>query len=427
MKKLNIAIIHTRLNCLDGVSIEAEKWGKAYKSLNCNVFLIAGRICKKSGIKSLEIPIANHLNSAIVKLNDEAYSKKLSDKQRKRIIKRVYHYSDLIKPKIKNFIIKNKINLLSVENIFSLPVNISLTIAVFDIINELNIPCIARHHDLYWDMEKYLRCQANFKDIFNKFFLPKHKNIINVVINKAARDSLKKMKGISSIVVYNKFDFSNIHKINKYYLRKRFQIRNDEIIFLQPTKMLGRKKIERTIDLVSRFKKKYGKRCVLVITGPTHLNETYRQKLIKMAKKLDVKIICTYEYTSLNEDVHSFKILPRGYIYPPSDIITLPSDYEGFGNPVIESAMYKKPLVVNKYPILGEILDHGFKFIVMNKKVTTKVLNEVYRAIVDKDYTKKITEYNFKIARKYFSSDLLKKELRLLIEKAIKNPNKGVD
>ena len=427
MRKLNIAIIHTRLNCLDGVSIEAEKLGKAYESLNCNIFQIAGKICKKSRIKSLEISEANHLNPKIIKLNEEAYSRKLSDKQRKKIIKRIYYYSDMIKPKLKNFIIKNKINLLSVENIFSLPVNISLTIAVFDIINELNLPCIARHHDFYWDMGKYLRCEANFKDIFNRFFLPKHTNIINVVINKAARDSLKKNKGMNSIVVYNKFNFRDVDKINKYYLRKRFQIRNDEIIFLQPTKILGRKKIERSIELVSLFKKRFGKRCVLVITGPTDHDERYRQKLIKIAKKLNVKIISTYEYTTVNKkSTDSFNILPKGFMYPPADIITLPSDYEGFGNPVIESAMYKKPLVVNKYPILNEILDFGFKFIVMNKKVTSKILNEVHRAIVDRDHTKKITEHNFKIAYKYFSLNLLKKELKLLIKKAIKIRNNSI-
>ena len=190
------------------------------------------------------------------------------------------------------------------------------------------------------------------------------------------------------------------------------------IIFL----CLGRKKIERSIELVSLFKKRFGKKCVLIITGPTHLDERYRQKLIKIAKKLNVKIIYTYKHTKItNKTFDTSNILPKGFIYPSSDIITLPSDYEGFGNPVIESAMYKKPLVVNKYPILNEILDFGFKFIVMNKKVTSKILNEVHRAIVDKDYTKKITEHNFKIAYKYFSLNLLKKELKFLIKKAIKD------
>jgi len=422
MEKLNIAIIHTRLKCLDGVSVEAEKLGKAYVSLNCNIFLIAGKICKKSQIKSLEISEANHLNQKIIKLNDEAYSRDLSDIQKKEITRKFFDYSDIIKPKLKSFILKNKINLLSVENIFSLPVNIPLTIAVFNIINELNLPCIARHHDLYWDMEKYLRCEANFKAIFNRFFLPKQKNIINVVINKAARNSLKKNKGLNSTVVYNKFDFSNVHKIKKDYLRKRFKIKNDEIIFLQPTKILGRKKIERSIELVSLYKKRFDKKCVLIITGSTHLDDRYGQKLIKYARKLNVKIAYTYKHPKKKiKDIDSLNILPIGFLYSSSDIITLPSDYEGFGNPVIESAMYKKPLVVNNYPILNEILDFGFKFIVMDKKVTGKILNEVHRVMVDRDYTKKITGHNFKIAYKYFSLNLLKNELKLLIKKAIKN------
>jgi hypothetical protein len=39
-----------------------------------------------------------------------------------------------------------------------------------------------------------------------------------------------------------------------------------------------------------------------------------------------------------------------------------PSTWEGFGNPVIESVIARRPLVTAHYPVLDELLALGFEF-----------------------------------------------------------------
>jgi glycosyltransferase involved in cell wall biosynthesis len=48
--------------------------------------------------------------------------------------------------------------------------------------------------------------------------------------------------------------------------------------------------------------------------------------------------------------------------YAASDLVVVPSTWEGFGNPVVESVTHRRPLAVYPYPVLEEIRSFGFDF-----------------------------------------------------------------
>jgi glycosyltransferase involved in cell wall biosynthesis len=52
--------------------------------------------------------------------------------------------------------------------------------------------------------------------------------------------------------------------------------------------------------------------------------------------------------------------------YAASDVVILPSTWEGFGNPTIESIAVRRPLVVHPYPVLAEIAATGLRFFSVN-------------------------------------------------------------
>jgi len=432
-----IAIISTRLGGIDGVSIEANKWANAFIKLGLEPVFIAGDYNKKISTKYILIDHMDFNHPEIVAIKEQAFTRTAKNNIKESNLKNSFKLreflvktKDLIKTKISSEINRLDIKYISIENALSLPLNIPLGIALAEIISENNIKAITRHHDFYWERKEFLK--GRIEDILIKYFPPVLNNLNHVVINSIAQKTLFLRKKIQAAYIPNIFDFKLLNnsryqslKIKKD-LRNFLDIKENEYLFLQPTRIIKRKNIERSIDFIKKLSLILGKKIYLLISGHPEKHEfKYFKELIDHAKKTGVNLILCNDYKNINLKNSNikikkiFKLFDIYDLYNACDMVTFPSDLEGFGNPVLEASAFKKPLFVNNYPVLKDMLNKGFDFILFNKKVDEKCLKKAARVMLNSKYRAKITDKNFKIVKKYYSSDCLIGALKEILQ--IKN------
>jgi len=411
---MHIGFISTRLSGMDGVSLEVEKWARVLRRMGHEVFFCAGELggYAKEGTR---IPTLHFAHHTIHALSQRAFGPEAA-KNPDALYDEIYEHADEIRKPLRNFIRSNKLDLIIVQNALTIPMNLPLGICLTGLIAELGINTIAHHHDFFWERERY---QANaIMDLLDTTFPAKLPNIRHVTINTIAQKRLKERRGIDSVYVPNVLDFATpAPGVDDYNgdLRQTIGIKNGDPFIMQPTRVIPRKGIEIAIELIHNLDLKHPTLYIshnMIDEGKTYLNWLERE-----AHVMDVKLKLMHSFVAAERaQINSHKVYSLWDVYPQVDLVTYPSSYEGFGNALLESVYFKRPMVVNRYPVYNaDIKPLGFDFIELKGFLDDEAVKMVKDVLSDPGDYQKTADENYAIAREHFSFEVLEKKLKGLL------------
>ncbi len=409
----NIGFISTRFKGTDGVSLETEKWATVLKRTHYECYYFCG-ISDRPQERTMIVPEAFFDHPKIKSIQERCF--------------KVYHRSSeltgeihssrrLLKHAIYNFVKKFHIDLIIAENCLAIPMNVPLGLALTEFIAETGLPTIAHHHDFFWERPRFF--VNAIADLINMAFPPGLPSIQHVVINTQADRELSYRTGLSPTVIPNVLDFKKPPPgINHYNadLRQAFGIEDDDIFILQPTRVVARKGIEHTIEVISRLKNPKAKLVISHSTGDE--GDAYEKRIWDYADHLGVPIIFKPEIIGekRGRSMDGNKIYTLWDVYPHADLIAYPSTYEGFGNAFIEAIYFKRPILVNLYSAyIRDIKPLGFRVIEMEGYVTDEVIEKIRSLLQVRNEGYEHAETNFELAARFFSYEVLSRKLKNII------------
>jgi glycosyltransferase involved in cell wall biosynthesis len=413
---MNIGFVSTRLAGNDGVTLETVKWAKVCQKLGHNVFFCAGELDAelKPGVVD---PEAHFTHPDIIALQQQCFGLRTRSAT---TTDRIHQLSQRLKRSIREFVGAYKVDLIVAQNALTIPMNIPLGVALTEFIAETGIHTIAHHHDFYWERQRFMI--TGVQDILDAAFPPNLASIKHVVINTPARRELAQRKGVPSSLIPNVLDFESEPPSTDEYardLREQIGLKPDDLLILQPTRVVARKGVEHAIEIVRRLKNPRAKLVVSHSAGDEGLEYYKWLSDLAQAEGVDMRFVANRLSETRKHDEQGRKIYTLWDIYPHADLITYPSVYEGFGNAFLEAVYFRRPILVNRYSVyMLDIEPLGFETITMDGYVTDAVVERTGQVLADAELRKRMADRNYAIAKQHFSLKVLRRRLHNLLETA---------
>jgi glycosyltransferase involved in cell wall biosynthesis len=449
-----IGIFHYQVGRTDGVSLEIEKWKQVLEEMGHRVHLCAGDLGTVDGTLIEEM---YHHRSDSERLNYNTFHELRDYADEHAYRAELYYLAEKIERQMRGFVMSKGIDFLIAQNIWSVAVNPPVAIALTRVMRELSLHALAHSHDFYWERAGgvALTCGTAI-ELADKYLPPRDPLARHVVINSLARRELAERKGIASTVVPNIFDFGappwEPDAYNRDF-RARIGLQENDLLILQATRIIQRKGIELAVDFVkalgnpdrrARLKARglYNgcpfdddSRIVFVLAGYVR-DDPAGGYVDRLKQKIDRAGIDALFIEDLvggqrgTRDGHKIYSLWDTYVF--ADLITYPSQWEGWGNQFLEALRARVPIVMFEYPVYrADIKDKGFRVVSLGSEIRGRddldlvqvapemiefAADRAVELLIDAPLRRETVEHNFRVGRQHYSLEALRGYLAQLIE-----------
>ena len=269
-----------------------------------------------------------------------------------------------------------------VENLLSIPLNLPASRALAAVL--AGRPAVLHHHDPPWQRERF----AHITEL-----PPTDPSWRHVTINRMTQREFAD-RDIPAVTIYNGFD-AHPPSGDREATRRSLGLDPETILAAHPVRAIARKNIARALELCAELGAVYWL--------PNPAEEGFDDELERLLAAADCAVLRT------PVDGSGFT-MPD--LYAAADLVLFPSLWEGFGNPPVEAALHRKPVVVGHYPVAAELRELGFLW--FDPDDTDTIATALTRMPTD------MLDRNQQIAQEHLSVEKMSSEVNRLFEETLR-------
>lgn len=440
--KFRIGVVSGKLGGVDGVSLEVDKWIAILNEMGHEVFSIAGTYAQPLALipeehqftiddfrfdsdfqRRVELQVFPHMNA-------KPYHP--STLELRQLIEQIETRGRELGEALHDIVKEQRIDVLIGQNTNAMPMTILGGVAMYYIATTQRVATIFHHHDFWWERSRF--SNSRIDTLLTKIMPPVDLGIEHVVISTYAAHILSSIKRVSPKIIPNCEDFEHPVVRDEYNgsFRGDFGFSDDDILVVQPTRIVPRKRIEDSVALVGRFAARYPElrnrlQYIISLYQGDEPDEEYIEIIRRRAEEWGVSLhIISDRVRSVRAtDEAGRRLYTNRDVLANADIVTYLPIWEGFGNALLEAIAARVPIVTTTYLVYKtDIMISGFRNIEVRDRyddndhlvVDDEVLDKIYAVIHDAALRSEIVEHNFEVGLREFGLARLSAHLESLLD-----------
>jgi glycosyltransferase involved in cell wall biosynthesis len=404
---MNVGMVSTRFQGTDGVSLEAGKLAEVLEEAGHSVVWFAGELGRRFQ-PGIAHPLAHFKAQPVLRLTEAAFGKGAWSPASPEALESL---TAELKSAFHRFVDEFRVDVLVAENVLCLPMHLPLGLAVAQLLAETGLPAVGHHHDFAWERARFRHTAV--PHLLATTFPPALDNLRHMVIQTIAQGELLRRRGLRSVVLPNVMDFERGNEpADGAAYRRAAKLGPRDLMLLQPTRVIPRKGIETTIQLAYELADEHVK--VVVSHEEGDEGTEYGDRLRAQAERLGVDL----RFVPASADGADDPGRPLlADAYAAADLVSYPSRYEGFGNALLEAFFYRRPVLVNRYPVYArDIAPAGTRCIeIEDGELTGEAIKRVAACLENPRGCGDSIEANYQVGLANFSYALIRERFLPLL------------